>query len=202
MDKEAKALRKKWRVLTKDYQIYSLEHNRAYYPYRYVVDREEEGYDTKFYKWQREIGKENMPENIDKLKEMAYNNSEEYRLLNHYHFARTTGRIAALASFDLYKNIKAKVETIAIGNIAKNGTKVNAVSLHFVDRLIGTIYGKVKHEGLLIEDFQKILFEGMASAKIKYDGEGKPSQNIKIKSLGIITINPITGELIQCNKLT
>lgn len=41
MDKEAKALRKKWRVLTKDYQIYSLEHNRAYYPYRYVVDREE-----------------------------------------------------------------------------------------------------------------------------------------------------------------
>lgn len=29
MDKEAKALRKKRRVLTKDYQIYSLEHNRA-----------------------------------------------------------------------------------------------------------------------------------------------------------------------------
>ena len=42
MDKEAKALRKKWRVLTKDYQIYSLEHNRAYYPYRYVVDRDED----------------------------------------------------------------------------------------------------------------------------------------------------------------
>ena len=28
--------------MTKDYQIYSLEHNRAYYPYRYVVDRAEE----------------------------------------------------------------------------------------------------------------------------------------------------------------
>lgn len=42
MDKEAKALRKKWRVLTKDYQIYSLEHNWEYYPYRYVVDRKEE----------------------------------------------------------------------------------------------------------------------------------------------------------------
>lgn len=41
MDKEAKALRKKWRFLTKDYQIYSLEHNRAHYPYRYVVDRDE-----------------------------------------------------------------------------------------------------------------------------------------------------------------
>lgn len=41
MEKEAKALRKKWRILTKDYQIYSIEHDRAYYPYRYVIDRSE-----------------------------------------------------------------------------------------------------------------------------------------------------------------
>lgn len=41
MEKEAKALRKKWRILTKDYQIYSIEHDRAYYPYRYVIDRDE-----------------------------------------------------------------------------------------------------------------------------------------------------------------
>ncbi len=36
------ALRKRWRVLTKDYQIYSVEHNRAYYPYRCTIDRVEE----------------------------------------------------------------------------------------------------------------------------------------------------------------
>lgn len=41
MDKEASAVRKKWRRLTKDYQIYSVENNRAYYPYRYVIDRTE-----------------------------------------------------------------------------------------------------------------------------------------------------------------
>lgn len=41
MTEEAKALRKKWRILTKDYQIYSIEHDRAYYPYRYVIDRTE-----------------------------------------------------------------------------------------------------------------------------------------------------------------
>lgn len=143
-----------------------------------------------------------MPETVDLFKDLVYTNSNEYRILNHYHFARTTGRISALASFDLYKDIKTKVETIAIGNIAKNGTKVNAVSLHFVDRLIGTIYGKVKHEGMFIEDFQKILFEGIPLPKIKYDRAGKPSQNIKIKGLGIVTINPVTGELIQCNKIT
>ncbi len=42
MVKEAQALRKRWRVLTKDYQIYSVEHNRAYYPYRCTIDRVEE----------------------------------------------------------------------------------------------------------------------------------------------------------------
>lgn len=42
MEKEAAAIRKKWRRLTKDYQIYSIKHDRAYYPYRYVIDRSEE----------------------------------------------------------------------------------------------------------------------------------------------------------------
>ena len=41
MTEEAKALRKKWRVLTRDYQIYSIQNDRAYYPYRYIVDRTE-----------------------------------------------------------------------------------------------------------------------------------------------------------------
>ncbi len=41
MDKEASAVRKKWCRLTKDYQICSVENNRAYYPYRYVIDRRE-----------------------------------------------------------------------------------------------------------------------------------------------------------------
>ena len=41
MEKEAAEKRKQWRRLTKDYQIYSIENNRAYYPYRYVIDRED-----------------------------------------------------------------------------------------------------------------------------------------------------------------
>lgn len=41
MTKEAAALRRKWRRLTVDYQIYSMEHDRAYYPYRCVIDSAE-----------------------------------------------------------------------------------------------------------------------------------------------------------------
>ena len=42
MEKEAKDLRKKWRVLTREYQMYSIDHNRAFYPYRCVIDRSEQ----------------------------------------------------------------------------------------------------------------------------------------------------------------
>lgn len=38
---EAKKLRKKWRLLTNDYKAYSISNNRAYYPYRIIVDKSE-----------------------------------------------------------------------------------------------------------------------------------------------------------------
>lgn len=42
MTKEAAALRKRWRRLTADYEIFSIEHKRAFYRYRCVIDRAEE----------------------------------------------------------------------------------------------------------------------------------------------------------------
>lgn len=38
---EAKKLRQKWRLLTNDYKAYSISNNRAYYPYRIIVDKSE-----------------------------------------------------------------------------------------------------------------------------------------------------------------
>lgn len=42
MTNEAAALRKRWRRLTADYEIFSIEHKRAFYRYRCVIDRAEE----------------------------------------------------------------------------------------------------------------------------------------------------------------
>ena len=204
MEKEAKDLRKRWRILTRQYQMYSIQNDRAYYPYRCVIDRTEEGenYSAQYNKWIQDIGKENMPETLDGFMEMVYNNSEEYKLLKHYHFARATGRISALADFNLFVETKEEIEASVISKKAINGVKIKSVSLHCVDRVIGTIYGKPKHEGMSIDELQKILFTGEPLPKIKYDKEGNPSQNIKIIGLGIVTLNPETGELIQCNRKT
>jgi hypothetical protein len=73
--------------------------------------------------------------------------------------------------------------------------------LHFVDRLIGTIYKKnsQKHEGMSLDDMQNILFNGTPQ-KVRKDEDGLKSQKIEIKGIGTVTINPETGGLVQCNK--
>ena len=40
-EKDASFLRKKWRVAQANYQAYSLQNGRAYYPYRYIIDEAE-----------------------------------------------------------------------------------------------------------------------------------------------------------------
>ena len=47
-----------WQAMTTDYQIYSMEHDRAYYPYRCVIDRSEDGEDLRarsFFVWKKSL---------------------------------------------------------------------------------------------------------------------------------------------------
>ena len=74
MDKEASAVRKKWRRLTKDYQIYSVENNRAYYPYRYVIDRSEEVTATAI----STVSEESATETVDNSVNWSIINNKQY----------------------------------------------------------------------------------------------------------------------------
>lgn len=156
--------------------------------------------EKEFKEFESVIGKENMPETLEKFQELKYNKIEDYRMFKHYCFARDKGKISALASFTLFKSTKTKIEHITIGRTAANGTVIQSVSLHFVDRIIGTIYEKNKHEGMSLKDMQNILFNGTPNPKLKYDMLNRSSQNIEIENIGIVTVNPDTGELVQCNK--
>ncbi len=153
-----------------------------------------------FSKFESVIGKDNMPKTLAMFQEMKYNKTEEYKMFKHYRFARGNGKISALASFTLFKSTKTRIENLTLGQTAANGTVIQSVSLHFVDRLIGSIYENPKHEGMSLKDMQNILLNGVPKRTIKYNKDNKPSQNIEIENLGIVTINPDTGELIQCNK--
>lgn len=152
-----------------------------------------------FQRYKEVIEKENLPKTLADFQEMKYNKTEEFKLLKHYRFARNYGKISALVSFKQFQATKTRIENATIGQVAANGIKVSSVSLHFVDRFIGTIYEKNKHEGMHLKDMKKILFKGVPK-KVKEDKKGRVSQTIEIDGLGVVTINPETGELVQCNK--
>jgi hypothetical protein len=104
---KANQLRKKWRRLTKDYQIYSIENNRAYYPYRYVIDREEDtSLEAEKIEHNPFVEPNSAPENYDQNYKVDYEN--EYR-----------GTVSYTTAGQVYKankngNIEVLPETISM----------------------------------------------------------------------------------------
>ena len=209
MEKEAAEKRKQWRRLTKDYQIYSIENDRAYYPYRYVIDRTEQEPDEGrvYAQWKKVIGVENMPKTLAEFIEMKYNKNtqETFALLEHYKTSVEKGDIAALSSFENYTNQYNLISKKIVGKIF-NDVEIKGISYHFIDRTVGSIYytytsngTAVKHEGVSVENSLEILTNG-SPRKIVYDKSGRASQKYILKGIGNVTINPLTGELIQVNR--
>lgn len=165
------------------------------------------GDQQQYERWKDVVGAENMPKTLAKFQKIKYNrrNQAEFELLRHYQYARGAGDISALVGFKLYKQAKQRLEGRFIGQTTVSGTEVKSVSNHFLDRCFGTIYRKSsrdpKHEGVSIEELEEVFYKGQ-SCGIKIDKKGRKSQKIFLKGVCDLTINPETGELIQCNKIS
>ena len=163
--------------------------------------------EKQYERWKSIIGEENMPEDVDKFSEIKYNKDRkaEFELLQHYKYAREEGDVSALVGFKLYYQGKEHLEKRFIGQTAINGIEIKSVSNHFVDRHFGTIYRKgprdPKHEGVMIEELENVI-QNAIFGDIKTDKKGRKSQKIYITGECDVTINPDTGELIQCNKIS
>ena len=165
------------------------------------------GDQQQYERWKGVVGAGNMPKTLAKFQKMKYNkrNQAKFELLRHYKYAREEGDISALVSFKLYNQGKQHLESRFIGKTAINGTEIKSVSNHFLDRYFGTIYRKSsrdpKHEGVSIGEIEEVFYKGQL-CEIKTDKKGRKSQKIYLKGVCDLTINPETGELIQCNKIS
>lgn len=117
-------------------------------------------------------------------------------LKNHYDWAVKNGKVSALISFSDYVNIADKLNKIAVGKVAADGTLIKKVSNHSIDRVCGTTeYEKgVKHEGIPLEDFKDTLFNGKVKRIVK------TNTIIYIYGKCKIAINSENGVIKQCNK--
>lgn len=119
------------------------------------------------------------------------------QLENHYQWAVKSGLVSPLISLTDYIQVFNELNKRVIGKIAADGTKIEHITYHCIDRLCGTTEKKdgVKHDGIDINDFEYTLFHG----KVRKSTEDNTI--IFLSKFCRIALNPIKGVIKQCNKL-
>lgn len=153
--------------------------------------------DRKQYERYKEILGNNAPANLDSFQEMKYNDGEKFSLLKDYKKSVKNGMISPLSGFDNYVSVYKKINDEIIGIEAKDGIKVTSQSKHFIERVIGTMQdpktGQPRN-GVAIEDIKEALLQGKTRMSMR-----DPNSVKYVTDKCIVSLNPITGKLIQCN---
>lgn len=75
--------------------------------------------------------------NLATFRQIKYNNPKRYELLQGYKKSVEKGDIHALTGFEQYEKTAKEVESIIVGMVTSEGTKINSYTTHFIDRVIG-----------------------------------------------------------------
>lgn len=131
------------------------------------------------------------------FRQMKYNDPEKFGLLTDYMNSVKNGMISTLSGFENYKTLYETVEKDVVGMKTSTGIKVTGQSKHFMERVIGTKEDSKTHRprsGVSIEDIQDALLHGTPRTRAR-----DPDSIKYITDKCIVSVNPKTGILIQCN---
>ena len=145
--------------------------------------------------YREELGRASLPKTLENYQKIVYNKSDKDNL-DHYIAARRNGSVSAVVGFSDWHEMDTRLRTAFVGQIAANGVKITAVSKHFVDRAIGSV--SQRRSGISLSNLKRAIAEG-TPLPIETRKDGRQSQKIILSEVCEITINPKTGELIQCN---
>lgn len=135
--------------------------------------------------------------NLADFRQMKYNDPKEFSLLADYTNSVKNGMISPLSGFRNYKTLYEMVEKDIVGLKTSTGIKMTGQSKHFMERVIGTKEDPKTHRprsGVSIEDIQDALFNGTPRIR-----ERDPNSIKYVTDKCIVSVNPKTGILIQCN---
>ena len=135
--------------------------------------------------------------NLADFRQMKYNDPKEFSLLADYTNSVKNGMISPLSGFRNYKTLYEMVEKDIVGLKTSTGIKMTGQSKHFMERVIGTKEDPKTHRprsGVSIEDIQDALLNGTPRIR------ERDLNSIKyVTDKCIVSVNPKTGILIQCN---
>ncbi len=145
---------------------------------------------------------------IDKQIDSEYNSSPAIKTLQKiYEEDVREGWISALSGFDNYLRLFNRIDKEILGKTTSEGIVITDMSRHFMQRVIGTGADPkklkedleiVRRSGVEIDDIKEALFNGIAREPIM-NKDGEWSQRY-ISNKCMVSINPKTGILIQCNR--
>lgn len=131
------------------------------------------------------------------FRQMKYNEPKEFNLLTDYKNSVENGMISPLSGFKNYKKLHGKIEKNIVGMRTSNGIRISGQSKHFIERVIGTKEDpktERPRSGVEIEDIRYALLYGQVRTR-KRD----PDSVKFVTDKCIVSVNPKTGILIQCN---
>ena len=155
--------------------------------------------DVRQYKHYKDILGDNAP-SLVKFGQMKYNDSKRFELLQDYTNSIKSGMISPLSDFKNYVALYNKVNREIIGRRSFDGIKITGQRKHLIERVIGTMSDpktKKIRSGVSIDAITDALEHPIKMIE-KVDQEGRKSKKY-IGRIGTVTLNPDTGELIQCN---
>ena len=131
------------------------------------------------------------------FRQMKYNEPKEFNLLTDYKNSVANGMISPLSGFKNYKKLHDRIEKELVGMKTSNGIKISGQSKHFIERVIGTKEDpktERPRSGVDIEDiWYALLYGGVRTRK-------RDPDSVKfVTDRCIVSVNPNTGILIQCN---
>lgn len=134
---------------------------------------------------------------LEKFRQMKYNEPKKFELLTDYKNSVANGMISPLSGFKNYKKLHGRIEKELVGMKTSNGIKISGQSKHFIERVIGTKEDpktERPRSGVEIEDIHYALLYGEVRTR-----ERDPDSVKFVTDRCIVSINPNTGILIQCN---
>ena len=134
---------------------------------------------------------------LAQFRQMKYNKLEKYEVFKRYAKSIDNGMISPLSGFKNYSDLYESIENNIVGSTTHNGIKIVGQSTHFLERVIGTKEDPKTHRprsGVSIEDIQDALLNGEVRVR-----ERDPNSIKYVTDKCIVSLNPKTGNLIQCN---
>lgn len=148
-----------------------------------------------YYQFKKILGKD--AGSLADFRQMKYNKAKEFDLLTDYKNSVQNGMISPLSGFKNYKKLHEKIEKDIVGIQTSNGIRISGQSKHFIERVIGTKEDPKTNRprsGVEIENIIEALLHGK-----QRENERDPDSIKFITDKCIVSVNPNTGILIQCN---